>query len=104
MKKEPLGNKDPSPLLKNDDLCAEVRGLSDFFKKEDFSPFSRAGSNDFMLGMKNDIIQSSHQGASLGADLQKSMYANDSQKSFFAFSKSHLSPRGTPQQFQVPQT
>jgi hypothetical protein len=49
--------KDPSIMAaKNDDLCDQSRGLSDFFKKDDFTPFSRSGSGDYLQGIKNEIV------------------------------------------------
>ncbi len=48
--------KDISSGLKPEDFGADVRGLSDFFKKDDFTSFSRTGSNEMMHGLKNEII------------------------------------------------
>ncbi|CDW73666.1 srfd_dicdi ame: full=serum factor response d [Stylonychia lemnae] len=49
-----------SPVLKSEDFGADLRGLSDFFKKDDFTSFSRTGSDEMMKGMKNEIIQPMH--------------------------------------------
>lgn len=49
--------RDISPGLKPPELFGEnTRGLSDFFKKEDFTALSRSGSNELLHGLKNEII------------------------------------------------
>eukprot|EP00347_Sterkiella_histriomuscorum_P001957 403370019 len=49
--------KEISPGLRPPECFGEnTRGLSDFFKKEDYTSFSRSGSNEILHGLKNDII------------------------------------------------
>lgn len=50
-------HKEISPGLRPEEFGMNARGLSDFFKKEEFTSFSRSGSNEPLQALKNDIIQ-----------------------------------------------